>query len=109
LPGTKFYEQVKAQLGAKTHWDDSDDLAMMFRGAYDSEFYRRARDLLHQQVTLQQSQRTEPEDERHRHASAALAAQWDALIADEYAHRTEHASSPIATFTTRHVAAAQTR
>jgi anaerobic magnesium-protoporphyrin IX monomethyl ester cyclase len=109
LPGTRFYEQVKAQLGAKTHWDDSADLAMMFRGAYDSEFYRRARDLLHEQVTLQQSLRAAPQDERLHRARDALRAQWHALIADECAHRTEHASSPATTLCTRHAAAAQTR
>jgi len=50
LPGTKFYELVKAQLGAQTHWNESNDLAMMFRGTYTSDFYRRVRDLLHRQV-----------------------------------------------------------
>ena len=34
LPGTKFYDMVKEQLGAQTHWSESDDLAMMFRGTY---------------------------------------------------------------------------
>jgi anaerobic magnesium-protoporphyrin IX monomethyl ester cyclase len=58
LPGTAFYEQVKAQLGAKTHWQDSNDLAMMFQGTYGSEFYRAVRDLLHEQVKLQQSWQT---------------------------------------------------
>ncbi|WP_457446534.1 B12-binding domain-containing radical SAM protein [Roseateles sp. P5_E4] len=52
LPGTRFHEQVKAQLGAKTHWDDSGDLAMMFRGTFGSEVYRVVRDLLHEQVSL---------------------------------------------------------
>ena len=52
LPGTRFHEQVKAQLGAKTHWDDSADLAMMFRGAFGTDFYRAVRDLLHAQVDL---------------------------------------------------------
>jgi anaerobic magnesium-protoporphyrin IX monomethyl ester cyclase len=104
LPGTRFYEQVKAQLGKKTHWDDSDDLAMMFRGAYDSEFYRRFRDLLHEQVTLQQSRPGET-PEHYRHACDALDAQWTALIAHESAHRTEHATP--STLTVRHVAAAQ--
>ncbi|KQV48750.1 Mg-protoporphyrin IX monomethyl ester oxidative cyclase [Pelomonas sp. Root1217] len=52
LPGTRFHEQVKAQLGAKTHWDDSGDLAMMFRGTFGSEVYRTVRDLLHEQVSL---------------------------------------------------------
>lgn len=89
LPGTKFYEQVKAQLGEKTHWLDSDDLAMMFRGAYDSDFYRRVRDLLHQQVTLQSLAAAEPD--RHAQARAELDAAWDELIAAERAHRTEGA------------------
>ena len=52
LPGTKFHELVRAQLGRKTHWQDSDDLAMMFQGTYTSEFYRTIRDLLHDQVSL---------------------------------------------------------
>lgn len=86
LPGTKFYEQVKAQLGSKTHWQESDDLAMMFRGAYDSEFYRRVRDLLHEQVTLQQS-KASAEPEHYREACTALDAQWNALIASECLHR----------------------
>jgi anaerobic magnesium-protoporphyrin IX monomethyl ester cyclase len=81
LPGTKFYEQVKAQLGAKTHWQDSNDLAMMFRGAYDSEFYRSVRDLLHEQVTLQQLATGEPPEHYRSQAGLALDARWDALIA----------------------------
>ena len=52
LPGTKFYELVKAQLGAKTHWQDSNDLEMMFQGTYTSDFYRAMRNLLHEQVEL---------------------------------------------------------
>jgi anaerobic magnesium-protoporphyrin IX monomethyl ester cyclase len=54
LPGTKFHELVREQLKEKTHWQDSDDLAMMFRGTYTSEFYREVRDLLHAMV-LEQS------------------------------------------------------
>jgi anaerobic magnesium-protoporphyrin IX monomethyl ester cyclase len=93
LPGTKFHEQVKAQLGAKTHWQDSGDLAMMFRGAYDSDFYRHVRDLLHEQVTLQQS-KAGMEPEHYRHACIGLDARWDALIASEQAHRTRDATFP---------------
>src|SRR5262245_16533824 len=40
LPGTKFYERVQEQLGAKRQWDDSDDLAMMYRGPFSTAFYR---------------------------------------------------------------------
>lgn len=91
LPGTKFYEQVKAQLGAKSHWQDSGDLAMMFHGAYDSEFYRQVRDLLHEQVVLQASKATEPPS-RYREAFGKLDARWDALIAREHAHRNKDAT-----------------
>jgi anaerobic magnesium-protoporphyrin IX monomethyl ester cyclase len=88
LPGTKFYEKVKAQLGEKTHWQDSNDLAMMFQGAYDSNFYRHVRDLLHEQVTIQQW-KSRGEADRYHEARLALDARWDALLAREHAHRTE--------------------
>ena len=52
LPGTAFFERVKSQLGARTHWKDSDDLAMMFEGTYKGPFYRRIRDLLHEEALL---------------------------------------------------------
>ncbi|MBK9712669.1 MAG: B12-binding domain-containing radical SAM protein [Kouleothrix sp.] len=52
LPGTKFHEMVKAQLGAKTNWLDSDDLAMMFQGTYQSPFYRKLHRLLHEELNL---------------------------------------------------------
>ena len=88
LPGTKFYQQVKNQLGRKTHWQDSDDLAMMFHGAYDSEFYRSVRDLFHTQVDLQQARATMTAD-AFAQASDQLEARWSALIASEGRHRTE--------------------
>lgn len=50
LPGTVFYERVKVQLGAKRNWSDSDDLCIMFHGAYTTEFYRSVRDALHAEV-----------------------------------------------------------
>ena len=50
LPGTKFYQRVREQLSAKRNWVDSEDLSMMFKGAYTSEFYRGVRDALHAEV-----------------------------------------------------------
>ncbi len=50
LPGTAFFEKVRSELGAKTHWKDSDDLAMLFEGTYTGPFYRRIRDLLHEEA-----------------------------------------------------------
>jgi anaerobic magnesium-protoporphyrin IX monomethyl ester cyclase len=46
LPGTKFYENVKLQLGDKTNWLDSDDLDMLYQGPFVTDFYR----VLHHRV-----------------------------------------------------------
>ena len=40
LPGTKFFERVKLELGDKQNWVDSEDLAMLYRGPFPTEFYR---------------------------------------------------------------------
>ncbi len=40
LPGTKFYERVKLELGEKQNWIDSEDMAMLYRGPFPTEFYR---------------------------------------------------------------------
>ncbi|HTR78666.1 MAG TPA: radical SAM protein [Gemmatimonadaceae bacterium] len=79
LPGTPFYERVRADLRGKANWSDSDDLAMMFRGAYTTDFYREIRDLLHQEVNA----RTET---RSVHFSA-FDDQWELLRAREGANR----------------------
>lgn len=39
LPGTKFYDVVKDQLSEKQNWTDSNDLAMMFKGTFNQEYY----------------------------------------------------------------------
>lgn len=54
LPGTKFHEMVKEQLGPKTNWVDSNDLAMMFQGSYQSPFYRKLHRVLHRDLELRQ-------------------------------------------------------
>ncbi len=61
---------------------------MMFRGAYDSEFYRSVRDLLHTQVDLQHARATMTAS-AFAQASEQLEARWSALIASEGQHRTE--------------------
>jgi len=50
LPGTEFYERVRRQLGEKRNWVDSDDLCIMFKAAYQTDFYRAVRDALHAEV-----------------------------------------------------------
>ncbi|RMF27609.1 MAG: radical SAM protein, partial [Chloroflexi bacterium] len=49
LPGTKFYERVKNQLGAKRNWQDSEDLAMLYRGPYTTAFYRQLHTVVHKE------------------------------------------------------------
>jgi anaerobic magnesium-protoporphyrin IX monomethyl ester cyclase len=50
LPNTRFYERVRQQLGSKQNWSDSDDLCVMFKGAYTDTLYRAIRDALHAEV-----------------------------------------------------------
>ncbi|HLG95809.1 MAG TPA: radical SAM protein [Bryobacteraceae bacterium] len=50
LPRTKFHSLVANQLGAKKNWSESGDLAVMFRAAQSSDFYRRLADSLHSEV-----------------------------------------------------------
>jgi anaerobic magnesium-protoporphyrin IX monomethyl ester cyclase len=86
LPGTKFYELVKQQLGNKTHWQDSNDLEMMFQGTYTSDFYRRIRNLLHDQVSLCNGLSRQDADDRG--ARLALERGWQDLLVRERQYRT---------------------
>jgi anaerobic magnesium-protoporphyrin IX monomethyl ester cyclase len=47
LPGTKFHERVRTELGQKQNWFDSDDLAMMYRATYEPDFYRVLHHVVH--------------------------------------------------------------
>jgi anaerobic magnesium-protoporphyrin IX monomethyl ester cyclase len=64
LPGTVFYERVRQQLGAKRNWIDSQDLSVMFRAAYNDEFYRSLRNALHLEVELYHRSATREEKGR---------------------------------------------
>jgi len=73
LPGTLFFERVKDQLSGQRNWEDSDDLAMLFQGTFTGSFYKKVRDLLHQEASTQT-----PDD-----------AAWDELDAGRHEHRSE--------------------
>jgi anaerobic magnesium-protoporphyrin IX monomethyl ester cyclase len=49
LPGTKFYEAVKMQLGIRQNWQDSSDLAMLYQGPYSTAFYRKLHTVVHKE------------------------------------------------------------
>jgi radical SAM superfamily enzyme YgiQ (UPF0313 family) len=55
LPGTTFHERVKAELGEKQNWVDSDDLAMMYRATYVPEFYRALHASVHAEFRARRS------------------------------------------------------
>ena len=71
LPGTRFHAKVQAQLGLRQNWQDSDELAMLFQGSYTTDFYRRLRDTLHDDVR----------------AAVPGAGQWALLAAEQDLHR----------------------
>jgi anaerobic magnesium-protoporphyrin IX monomethyl ester cyclase len=87
LPGTKFYETVKEQLRSKTHWDESNDLDMMFEGTYRSDFYRKVRDLLHEQVDHAAARRTARAHGPHQAGLRDLQRRWGRLLAQEHEYR----------------------
>jgi anaerobic magnesium-protoporphyrin IX monomethyl ester cyclase len=89
LPGTPFHALVKEQLQGKTHWQESDDLEMMFRGTYTSDFYRAVRDLLHEQVSLQGRQESSLNDTEYHRAKSGLERRWQALISSEDQYRSQ--------------------
>jgi anaerobic magnesium-protoporphyrin IX monomethyl ester cyclase len=86
LPGTRFYELVKTQLGNQTHWQDSGELAMMFQGTYTSEFYRAIRDLLHERVSLETLNAPAQAGEYHR-GRRTLERRWQDLVSSEGRYR----------------------
>ena len=54
LPGTKFYENVKADLKEKTNWTDSDELLLMFRNTYPPGYYKKLHRYVHHVFRKQQ-------------------------------------------------------
>ena len=74
LPGTVFYERVMEQLGEKRNWTDSDDLCIMYNGAYKTDFYRAVRDALHAEVDSWRK----PQDACTPHAN--LEALWNCVF-----------------------------
>lgn len=57
LPGTKFFERVKMDLGEKQNWVDSDDLAMLYQGPFPQEFYRILHGRVHHEFRLRRAWR----------------------------------------------------
>lgn len=54
LPGTKFYETVRAQLTEKQNWNDSDELLLMYKGTYSASYYKRLHRFVHKRFRTMQ-------------------------------------------------------
>ncbi|MCC8427182.1 radical SAM protein [Mucilaginibacter sp. UR6-11] len=48
LPGTVFYDRVKADLKKKTNWTDSDEMALMFNNTFAPTYYKQLHRYVHQ-------------------------------------------------------------
>ena len=57
LPGTKFYERVRAELGVKKNWENSEDLAIMYRSPFNTEFYRQLHRVIHKEFRIRRTMR----------------------------------------------------
>jgi anaerobic magnesium-protoporphyrin IX monomethyl ester cyclase len=68
LPGTKFHERVRQELGVKQNWFDSSDLSTMYKATYTPEIYRRVHGLVHHEFRARTSARV---------LSAVARSPWD--------------------------------
>ncbi len=49
LPGTRFHDSVRDQLGRRQNWVDSADLAMIYQGPFTTAFYRQLHAVVHKE------------------------------------------------------------
>jgi anaerobic magnesium-protoporphyrin IX monomethyl ester cyclase len=94
LPGTKFHAMVRTQIGAQTNWTDSDDLAMLFKGTYQTPFYRKLHRLLHEDLELRRKIADCPESSQSaisdlQSAIDSLNAEWFELGRMEARYRND--------------------
>ena len=68
LPGTKFYQVVSSEIGRKTNWVESGELAMMFKGTFSTSLYQALARALHCEV-------------RNPNDKGAIASAWQAVDA----------------------------
>jgi anaerobic magnesium-protoporphyrin IX monomethyl ester cyclase len=57
LPGTPFFERVRGEIKGRQNWVDSDDMAMLYRGPYSTDFYHRLYAAVHAEFRLMKAGR----------------------------------------------------
>jgi anaerobic magnesium-protoporphyrin IX monomethyl ester cyclase len=82
LPGTPFHERVRAELGQRRNWIDSNDLAMLYHGPFPTPFYRQLHRVVHHEFRARRHWRdartalASPSRLRARHVRALAAAAY---------------------------------
>jgi anaerobic magnesium-protoporphyrin IX monomethyl ester cyclase len=72
LPGTRFYERVREELGERRNWVDSEDLAMLYHGPFTTDYYRHLHRVVHKEFRLQQAAGTVAPVTHLRRAAAGI-------------------------------------
>jgi len=49
LPGTRFHERVRGEMGEQRNWVDSDDLSMLYEGPFPTDVYRHLHRVVHKE------------------------------------------------------------
>jgi anaerobic magnesium-protoporphyrin IX monomethyl ester cyclase len=55
LPGTTFFNSVKAKMNVRSNWKDSDDLSLLYESTYSPGFYKLAHRYIHKYYRYKQS------------------------------------------------------
>ncbi len=78
---------MKAELGPKRNWTDSDDLCVMFHAEYTSDFYRAVRNALHAEV--------DSWAKADHITDQKISRLWDEVLTFEAASRNPHVSDEL--------------
>lgn len=91
LPGTEFYDLVSHELQGKRNWRESNDLDTMFKGTFNSTYYRRLGRFLHRDLDtrLGRTGNGSPAD------LADVEHEWKLLVDEADSYR-NHTPTPLA-------------
>jgi len=104
LPGTKFFERVKLELGEKQNWVDSNDLALLYRGPFPQEFYRLLHTRVHREFRLRRAWQDFRRDAprlttRHLRRLTSIPYQWGGMWVNEWRLKRIIAKNPYTDYT----------
>lgn len=103
LPGTRFFDRVQAELGVRRNWQDSDDLAMLYRGPFGTVFYRGLHRAVHKEFRIRKLRERQRRTLRDTAALAfhTVTLPWARHRLDRLALRPHEGLGPLAPSLTR--------